>query len=77
MGIAIVILTSASVYALLGVLVGGMFVVTGVSTVDHAAAGKGAPWSFRILILPGAIALWPVVLLKWLRAARRASEHNP
>src|SRR5258707_10691713 len=31
------------------------------------ASAKGAPVFFRFLILPGAAALWPVLLGRWLR----------
>lgn len=61
------ILLIVAVYIAIGACIAVPFVLTGVSTVDHAA--RGAPWLFRVLILPGSIALWPVVLAKW-RAAR-------
>ena len=59
------------------VLVGGAFVIAGVSVVDPAAAGRGAPWSFRLMILPGAAVLWPIVLVKWVRAARPHRQEHP
>lgn len=54
------------VYASIGGLVAVWFVMTQVGRVD--AAAKTAPWSFRLIILPGAVALWPVVL-GWARRA--------
>lgn len=51
-------------YLAIGVLVGGGFVCFGVSRFDHGAAG--APIGFRMLILPGCCALWPVVLRWWI-----------
>ena len=42
------------------------FVTFGVTRVQPAAMSPGA----RILILPGVAALWPYVLLRWLRAAK-------
>lgn len=72
MGVAMVILLVLAAYAGVGVLVGLAFVIAGVSRVDHAATGPGAPWHFRVLILPGAAALWPVVLKWWIAAARKA-----
>lgn len=77
MGTADFILLAAATYAALGMVFGVLFVVAGVGRVDHAALG--APWSFRLLIWPGAAALWPLMLLKWIRAARSAAdgEHTP
>lgn len=77
MGTADVILLAFASYALPGLGFGVFFVTSGVSRVDHAAIG--APWSFRLLILPGAAALWPLMLLKWAQAARTApdGEHTP
>ncbi len=53
-------------YCAVGLVVGAAFVVRGVQRVD--AGARGAPMLFRVLILPGAAALWPVVLRWWLRA---------
>ena len=50
-------------YAGAGALFAVAFVLAGVARVDPAA--KGAPWTFRVLILPGAAALWP-----WLASMR-------
>ena len=42
------------------------FVAFGVTRVQPAPMSLGA----RLLILPGAAALWPYVLLRWLQAAQ-------
>ena len=55
-------------YVGLGLIVGLAFVLRGVNRVDLAAAGS--PWVFRLVILPGCVGLWPVVLLKWLQAGK-------
>lgn len=57
-----------AVYAVIGLVFALLFVSRGVQRVDPAA--KGSPAGFRILILPGATALWPFLLSKWLRAKR-------
>jgi hypothetical protein len=77
MGTADFILLAAAAYAALGMVFGVLFAVAGVGRVDHAAIG--APWSFRLLIWPGAAALWPLMLSKWIHAARSApdGEHTP
>lgn len=77
MGTADFILLAVATYSLLGAVFGVFFVTSGVGRVDHAAIG--APWAFRLLILPGAAALWPLMLVKWIHAARSApdGEHTP
>ena len=72
MGTADFILLPSATYAALGLVFGVLFTVAGVGRVDHAAIG--APWSFRLLILPGAAALWPLMLLKWILATHSSSD---
>lgn len=70
MTVAVVILIAAGVYAGLGLLFAGAFVVRGVEAVDPAA--HGARWTFRALIVPGVAALWPLLARRWI-AARGAA----
>ncbi|MGH9464502.1 MAG: hypothetical protein ACRD0X_02575 [Thermoanaerobaculia bacterium] len=63
--VASLLVTSLAVYLTLGLVVAVPFVVRGVGRVDRAAAA--GTWGFRLLILPGATALWPLVLRRWLR----------
>ena len=80
---ATLILSFAALYAGTGVMVGAAFIAFGVQRVDAAAVGS--PWLFRLLIWPGAAALWPVVAVKWARAGSRgpgvahgpSSQHEP
>lgn len=66
----------AAIYALLGLLFGGVFVLAGVGRLDPAARGAG--WGFRLLILPGVAALWPLLLLRWIRGqGEPPTERNP
>ena len=53
------------IYALIGLLFAVYFVIKGVGKIDPNAA-QGS-WGFRLLILPGAAALWPL-MLKRLRS---------
>jgi hypothetical protein len=55
-------------YAGVGALFGIAFITIGAARIDHAA--QGAPWTFRLLIWPGATALWPLLLSKWMRSSR-------
>ena len=52
-------------YLGLGIVVGVAFALFGVARVD--AGAKGASWGFRLLILPGVIALWPWIARRWSR----------
>lgn len=52
------------VYALLGLLVGMIYMFGGAGRIDPAAKGKGMPFPVRFLILPGVIGLWPIMLFK-------------
>jgi hypothetical protein len=43
------------------------FATSGVKTVQPKATDSG--WGFRALIVPGSLALWPYLAMRWLRAA--------
>lgn len=59
------------VYGVAGGLFAAMFVTFGVGRIDpHAAHGS---WGFRILILPGTVALWPWLAWRWISGARHPS----
>lgn len=64
--IATILQTLAGIYLSGGLMFAIAFVTRGVGTVD--AAARGASWGFRLLILPGVAALWPVMLTRWGRA---------
>ena len=63
-----IVLIALAVYAAAGVAVAAAFVASGVGRVlpEPAPVTAGA----RILIFPGAAALWPYVLIRWLKARR-------
>ena len=61
-------------YALVGAVFALVFVIRGVEQVDFQA--RGASVGFRFLILPGALALWPFLLKRWLRAAGEPPEQR-
>jgi hypothetical protein len=52
-------------YAAIGLVFGIAFVFAGAKRVDPVAQTAG--FGFRLMILPGSAALWPVLLRKWLR----------
>jgi hypothetical protein len=56
-----------AVYVAAGLVAGLAFVIFGVTTVQSAPVTVGA----RVLLLPAATALWPLVLSRWLKSRRR------
>ena len=66
--IAALALYGSALYALLGICVGLAFAVSGVTRVLPGPVTVTVP--ARILLFPGAVALWPVVVRRWLQAAR-------
>ncbi len=68
MGLVQAGLMTVAAYGAIGVLFGLAFVTLGIGRVDEAA--RGSSIAFRALILPGCVALWPVLLMKWLRGRR-------
>jgi hypothetical protein len=59
------LLTVLALYGVVGVIAALAFVAFGVTRVQPAPMSVGA----RILILPGAAALWPYVAFRWWKAA--------
>ena len=57
------LLTGASFYVACGIVVAVLFLIFGLRRVD--AASIGAPISFKLVILPGLIILWPFVMIRW------------
>jgi hypothetical protein len=64
--LAMILLYGLALYVLLGVATSVAFVLVGVTRMLPASASvtPGA----RILLLPGAAALWPYVLFRWLKS---------
>jgi len=67
---------SLTVYAGLGFIFAVPFVCFGVQQLDSEAQGSGI--GFRLLILPGVSAFWPMFLCRWIRRiAEPPVEKNP
>ena len=58
------LLDALALYAAIGILTAVAFSLFGVTRVQPGPVSVGA----RILLLPGAAALWPYVVIRWLRA---------
>ncbi len=53
-------------YLVTGLLFAILFLAKGIEKVDPATHGSGM--GFRLIILPGTVALWPVLLRKWIQS---------
>ena len=65
MALAQTILTLLGIYFGLGLLFALAFALKGASALDHAA--HSGTIGFRLLIFPGAMALWPLLARRWLK----------
>ena len=64
------------IYAALGLVFAVIFVSAGVQRLDSEAQGAGV--GFRLLIVPGAAAFWPMLLARWARGLPEPPvERNP
>ena len=59
-------LFAIATYLAIGLLVAVPFLIFGIGRIDPAA--KAAPWTFRALVFPGVVAMWPLLLLRWLKS---------
>ena len=66
------ILAAAVLYLLLGFFFAILFVWKGVEKVDEGAHGGSI--GFRIIIIPGSIVFWPLLLKKWLKASKQVTH---
>jgi len=69
MAIVTIILYIVAVYLALGFLFMIPFVIKGVDRIDENAHGSSI--GFRIIIIPGVIVFWIVLLKKWLKMGKK------
>lgn len=60
-------------YAAVGAAFALVFVTRGIGQLDPNAQGTGV--GFRVLIVPGVVALWPVLAARWIHSP--GSDHAP
>lgn len=60
-----ILLIVIAVYLALGALFAIPFLIKGLTKVD--ATAHGGTIGFKIIIIPGVIVFWPVLLKKWIR----------
>jgi hypothetical protein len=72
--IASAILIMLGIYLACGFLFAVPFAFWGVQKIDpHAAPGS---WGFRLLIIPGTMALWPLLVLRWCPGIHTPPEES-
>ena len=70
--IAVVFLFLLGAYLACGLVFALPFALVGVKKIDaHAAHGS---WGFRLLVIPGTIAFWPLLLRRWLGGTHEPPE---
>jgi hypothetical protein len=71
--VAKALVLAAFAWLLAGLAVGIPFVLRGAGQIDEAA--RNASVGFRLVILPGTAALWPVLLVRWM-TTREKGDHS-
>ncbi len=69
-----IILYTLGAYLALGVVFAIWFALAGAARLDPVA--RAGTLGFRVLMLPGACALWPLLLRRTLRARSCAAGHE-
>jgi len=72
--IASVMVVAFYAYAAIGFLFALAFVAVGVKRLDAQAVGTSL--GFRLLIFPGSIAFWPILLRRWLAGKTEPPEED-
>jgi hypothetical protein len=62
-GLAHLIVQLTGLYLVGGLMFAVPFVAVGIERIDPS--GAGSPIFFRILIAPGVVVFWPLLLLRW------------
>lgn len=60
-----ILVTIFFIYLSIGFLFAIVFIVKGAKVIDESVSES--PKTFRLLLIPGALLLWPVLLIKWVK----------
>ena len=55
-------------YFAAGLVFAPYFLIKGLDRIDSSTAGTG--WGFRLIIIPGLVAFWPIIFKKWLKNSK-------
>ncbi len=58
---------AALIYLVIGIFFAITFFAIGYRKIDLSATG--APWFLRLLWTPAALAIWPILMVKWLHSS--------
>jgi len=72
--IAAIFLILLGIYLACGLVFAVPFALFGAEKIDpHAAHGS---WGFRLLIIPGIMAFWPLLLRRWMKGIHEPPEES-
>lgn len=66
------IFTLSGLYLLCGFVFALVFIFIGLNKVDEGAHGSSV--GFKIIIIPGTMIFWPILLKKWISASKQKSH---
>jgi hypothetical protein len=64
-----IIISIVGIYLLFGFLFAIPFVIRGVVDIDKGT--HGTKLGFRLIIIPGTIVFWPLLLSKWIKSNKK------
>ena len=64
-----ILLLLIALYLFLGFIFAIAFLIKGIDLVDEVA--HGSTFGFKLIIIPGVIVFWPVLMKKWLIAKNK------
>jgi hypothetical protein len=67
-----VVLIVAAIYLGCGLIFAIPFILKGVTVIDEVAVGSRI--GFRIIIIPGVVVFWPLLLKKWMQT--KSTRHD-
>ncbi len=70
--LAVWVIKIVRAYLFAGLVFAIPFLLFGIQRVDPDAEGRNL--GFRLLLIPGLCAFWPVFALRWVRGKRKPSE---
>ena len=68
MHVAQLFVDALAAYGLAGAIFAVAFISRGMQRIDPVA--QHAPLGFRVIVMPGVAALWPLLLTRWIRVVR-------
>jgi len=71
MGFAEGLIMALQIYAGIGAVVAVAFLLIGVDRIDPSARGS---YLFRVMLIPGVVGLWPLVLRRWLALEKQGAS---